>query len=68
MELSILSQVNEYTYAYFAVSYRLIQVQIEALQEWFKYVEDKNLPPLNQDDVKRRCLQEWDLPLEAPQV
>jgi len=38
--------------------------QIEALEEIIKFVEDKELLPLDQNDVKRRCLEEWNLPLE----
>eukprot|EP01119_Soliformovum_irregulare_P016671 TRINITY_DN4865_c0_g1_i1.p1 TRINITY_DN4865_c0_g1~~TRINITY_DN4865_c0_g1_i1.p1 ORF type:complete len:624 (+),score=161.70 TRINITY_DN4865_c0_g1_i1:111-1982(+) len=42
----------------------LCHQQIEALHELFKYIEDRELQPLNQGDVKTRCLTEWNIPLE----
>lgn len=44
----------------------LCKIQIEALKELFKYVEDRQLLPLDQQDIKRRCFTEWDIPLELP--
>ncbi|TPX40457.1 hypothetical protein SeLEV6574_g06604 [Synchytrium endobioticum] len=34
-----------------------------ALAELLKYASDPSLPAWNQEDVRNRCLQEWDLPL-----
>lgn len=36
--------------------------QAEALNTLMKYVEDEGLLPLDQNDVRRRCLKEWKLP------
>ena len=36
--------------------------QTEALNTIMKYVEDEGLLPLDQADVRRRCLREWNLP------
>lgn len=41
----------------------ILNSQIDALHEIWKYLEDRELLPLNQGDVRRRCLQMWELPL-----
>eukprot|EP01116_Phalansterium_solitarium_P024510 TRINITY_DN9001_c0_g1_i2.p1 TRINITY_DN9001_c0_g1~~TRINITY_DN9001_c0_g1_i2.p1 ORF type:complete len:1009 (+),score=234.28 TRINITY_DN9001_c0_g1_i2:119-3145(+) len=40
--------------------------QTEALLTLYKYIEDRDLQPLDQEDVRRRCLIDWDIPLEPP--
>eukprot|EP01088_Endostelium_zonatum_P005092 TRINITY_DN1652_c0_g1_i3.p1 TRINITY_DN1652_c0_g1~~TRINITY_DN1652_c0_g1_i3.p1 ORF type:complete len:640 (-),score=183.31 TRINITY_DN1652_c0_g1_i3:18-1937(-) len=41
-----------------------VGVQIEALEDIIKYIEDRNLQSVDQGDVRKRCLEEWGLPLE----
>ena len=43
----------------------MIQDQIAALEDLYKYIEDTYLESVDQEDVRRRCLEEWRLPLTA---
>jgi len=38
--------------------------QVKGLQDLIMYMEDANLPPLDQEGTRRRCLKLWDIPLE----
>lgn len=42
--------------------FRILESQIDSLEELFKYIEDKHLASVDQIDVKKRCIKEWGLP------
>ncbi|KAI8821473.1 FtsJ-like methyltransferase-domain-containing protein [Fimicolochytrium jonesii] len=42
---------------------RLTMWQKEALEELYKYANDKARPEYDQEGIRRRCLQEWKLPI-----
>ena len=43
----------------------LIRDQIAALEDLYKYIEDTYLESVDQQEVRRRCLDEWDLPITS---
>ena len=42
------------------------ETQVVALEHIYKYIEDQYLVPVNQEDVRDRCLKEWKLPDNVP--
>jgi len=49
---------------------RIITKQIQSFETLFRYIEDRypvtELMPLDQNDVKNRCLKEWNIPDDTP--